>query len=71
MKRKLKIIADGFETEVPEETTVTQLLIIFGEPLRPDMIVEINGRFIHVKDYGNRVLKEGDRIEIIHLDIGG
>jgi len=71
MERKLKIIVDGIETEMLEGTTVSRLLEILEEPLKSDLIIEINKRFVHAKDYSNRVLKGGDSVEIIHLDIGG
>ncbi|MBV6506696.1 MAG: hypothetical protein ILNGONEN_02277 [Syntrophorhabdaceae bacterium] len=71
MERKLKIIVDGIETEMLEGTTVSRLLEILEEPLKSDLIIEINRRFVHAKDYSNRVLKGGDSVEIIHLDIGG
>jgi len=71
MGNTLKIIANGLETEIPEGTTVTRLLDILEELSRPDMIVEINRRFIHVKFYESTILNTGDSVEIIHLDIGG
>ena len=71
MERKLKIIVDGIETEMLEGTTVSRLLEILEEPLKSDLIIEINRRFVHAKDYSNRVLKGGDSVEIIHHDIGG
>jgi sulfur carrier protein ThiS len=42
MGNTLKIIANGLETEIPEGTTVMQLLDILEEPSKPDMIVEMN-----------------------------
>lgn len=68
---QLKVIINGFETEIPEETTIMQLLDIINEPLKPDMIVEINGRFVHTKLYDSTILHSGDKAEAIHLDIGG
>jgi thiamine biosynthesis protein ThiS len=67
----LKIIANGLETEIPEGTTVMQLLDILEEPPTPDMIVEINRRFIHATFYEPTILNAGDSVEIIHLDLGG
>lgn len=67
----IKIIANGFEEEIPHGTTVGELLELLREPARPDMIVEVNRRFIHLKDYPSTVIEEGDRVEVIHLDIGG
>ena len=71
MENTLKVIANGLETEIPEGTTVTRLLDILEELSRPDMIVEINRRFIHAKLYESTILSAGDSVEIIHLDIGG
>jgi thiamine biosynthesis protein ThiS len=71
MGNTLKIIANGLETEIPEGTTVTQLLDVLEEPSKPDMIVEINRRFIHAKLYESTILNAGNSVEIIHLDIGG
>lgn len=67
----MKIIANDLEMEAPSGTTVAQLLDMLGEPPRPDMIVEINRRFIHLKDYASTVISEGDKIETITLDFGG
>jgi thiamine biosynthesis protein ThiS len=67
----LKIIANGLETEIPEGTTVMQLLDILEEPPTPDMIVEINRKFIHATFYESTILNAGDNVEIIHLDLGG
>jgi len=67
----LRVVVNGFEMEIPEGTTVMQLLDIMDEPLKPDMIVEINRRFIHAKLYESTILRAGDSAEIIHLDIGG
>ncbi len=57
--------------DVPDETNILKLLVIVEEPLKPDMIIEVNRRFIHTKDYNELFLNACDRIEIIHLDIGG
>lgn len=37
----------------------------------PAVIVEINGRFVHRKDFGDRVINDGDRVEFIHPSFGG
>jgi len=67
----LKVIINGFEMEIPEGTTIMRLLDIINEPLKPDMIVEVNRRFIHSKLYESTMLRAGDSAEVIHLDIGG
>ena len=67
----IKITANGLDLEVPYGTTVKGLLDIMEETVRPDMIVEINRKFIHIKEYGVTTVKEGDKLEVIRLDIGG
>jgi thiamine biosynthesis protein ThiS len=67
----IKIIANGFDLEIPSGTTVAGLLDIMKEPARHDMIVEVNGKFTHLKEYSATTIKEGDRLEVIYLDFGG
>jgi thiamine biosynthesis protein ThiS len=68
---EIRIIANGLEEKIPDGMTIECFLEIMQEPVRPDMIVEINRKFIHLKEYGNKIINEGDNIEIIGLDIGG
>ncbi|MGA2734332.1 MAG: sulfur carrier protein ThiS [Syntrophobacteraceae bacterium] len=67
----MKITASGMELEVPVGSTIARLLDILGETVRQDMIVELNRRFIHIRDYSATIVNEGDIIEIIHLAFGG
>jgi thiamine biosynthesis protein ThiS len=67
----MKITASGMEMEVPAGSTIERLLDILGETVRQDMIVELNRRFIHIRDYSTTIANEGDIIEIIHLAFGG
>ncbi len=71
MPEEIKIIANGFEMAVPFGTTILRLLDMMGEPVRPDIIVEINRRFIHLNQYSTTQVNEGDNVEVIGLDIGG
>ncbi|GKT09014.1 sulfur carrier protein ThiS [Desulforhabdus sp. TSK] len=67
----IKITANGFEMEVPRETTLEKLLDILEETVRPDVIVELNRKFVHLNDYSATLLREGDDVEVIHLEMGG
>jgi sulfur carrier protein len=67
----LKVLVNGMETEVPSRATLYTLLRTTEEPHGPDMIVEVNRRFIHLEAYDSTYLEEGDSIEIIHLAMGG
>ncbi len=67
----IKITVNGLDQEVPSGTSVEGLLDIMEEPVRHDMIVEVNGKFTHIKEYNATTFKEGDKIEVIYLDFGG
>ena len=67
----MKIMASGMELEVPAGSSIEKLLDILGETVRQDMIVELNRRFIHRRDYSTTIVNESDIIEIIHLAFGG
>jgi thiamine biosynthesis protein ThiS len=67
----MTIIVNGLEMEVPHGTMLQTLLELLEEAVRPDIIVEINRKFVHVKDYPGALLSEGDRVEVIYLDMGG
>jgi thiamine biosynthesis protein ThiS len=57
--------------EVPAGCTIERLLDIMGETVRQDMIVELNHRFIHLRDYSTTTVNEGDNVEMIHLAFCG
>lgn len=67
----MRIFANGMEMDVAEDTTVIRLLELLEEPPVADLLVEINRRFVHAKEYGSRLLKEGDIAEANHLSTGG
>jgi thiamine biosynthesis protein ThiS len=67
----IRITANGFDLEIPSGTTVEGLLDIMEEPVRHDMIVEVNGKFTHPREYSATNIKEGDKLEVIYLDFGG
>lgn len=69
--QEIKVTANGLELKIPYGTTVDKLLDILKEPVRHDLIVEVNRKFIHVKEYGTTAINEGDNIEVIGLDFGG
>ena len=67
----MNITASGMELEVPAGSTIARLLDILGETVRQDMIVELNRRFIHLRDYSTTTVNEGDNVEMIHLAFCG
>lgn len=67
----IKIIVNDLEMEVPRGAHVRQLLEILNEPVRPDMIIEINRKFVHPRNHATTALVPGDRVEIVYLEMGG
>ena len=37
----------------------------------PDLIVELNGRFIYPRAYGTTIVRAGDEIEFLNPNFGG
>ncbi len=67
----MRIFVNDFEMEVPHGINVSRLLEILEESYTADMVVEINHRYIHTKDFNSTVLADNDHIDIIHLAMGG
>ncbi len=54
------------------EVTIRELLNILGIELREvGLAVAVNGEVIPKSEYENYKLKEGDKVEIVHLVGGG
>jgi sulfur carrier protein len=70
MGKLVNIIVNGFGEKAPAGSTVAQLVKLFGEN-HPDLICELNGRYIHRKDYASTVAPPGARLEFIHAAFGG
>jgi sulfur carrier protein len=66
----MRVTINGFFEEVPEQTTIAEV-ISRNQEFDVHMIVELNHRFIHQKDYEATVLKDGDVVELIHPAFGG
>jgi thiamine biosynthesis protein ThiS len=70
MNSTIEIIINGFPEKVLEGTTISDLVIRFGEG-DVDLIVEHNSRFIYPRNYGDIIVSKGDRIEFINPNFGG
>ncbi len=66
----MRIIIDGLAEDVAEGLTLDRLIEERGED-SVELIAEINRRYIHSRDYGSTVLREGDRVELIQAAFGG
>ena len=66
----MQIVVDGFPREVEEGIRLADLLRLLGESL-DHALVEVNGAYVHAREYEDRELKSGDRVEIIYPAFGG
>lgn len=67
-----KIILNGEEREIPKEMSVMELLKELGIQFREvGLAVAINEEVVPKSEYEKRTVKEGDRVEIVHLVGGG
>ena len=64
------VIINGFKESIPEKTSIAEV-IHSRQEFEIHMIVELNHRFIHQKDYETTYLSEGDLLEFIHPAFGG
>ena len=66
----MRIVVDGLPEDVPDRTTVLDVLKKRGEPTA-HIIVEINGSFVHPNSYGEKEVQPGDRMEVVYPAFGG
>ena len=70
MSTEITIELDGYREKLPAGMNVAQLIKRFGAQ-QNDLLVELNGRFVHPGDYAATQLSEGDRVELILAAFGG
>ena len=63
-------VINGFNESIPEKTSISDVINSSRE-FEIHLIVELNHRFIHQKDYETTYLTEGDVLEFIHPAFGG
>ncbi|MEW6263027.1 MAG: sulfur carrier protein ThiS [Thermodesulfobacteriota bacterium] len=66
----LKVVVNGLPEEVPPRTSVQALIELLNEQ-DAGLLVEINGYFVHQREFPTREIEAGDRIELIHPAFGG
>jgi sulfur carrier protein len=66
----MRLIIDGFEENHPDGLTVAELLDRLNEPPK-DLVFELNHRYVGKNDYAATLLRDGDKIELIHAAFGG
>ena len=61
---------NGFKETISDNLSIKDLIELFEEG-DPDLIVELNGRYIAPKDYGTKMVIENSIIEFINPNLGG
>ncbi len=68
--KKIKIIVNGFQEEVPKDSSIAFLIKHFNESDH-SLLVEVNGRFVHPSHYFTTIVNKNDKVEFINMNIGG
>jgi thiamine biosynthesis protein ThiS len=66
----MTVIVNGETRQIPENTNLARLLEIL-ELASARIAVELNQSVVRRAEWGNIVLRENDRIEIVHFVGGG
>lgn len=66
----MTVIINGESRSIPENTNLAELLLIL-ELASARVAIELNHNVIRRADWENTVLRENDRIEIVHFVGGG
>ena len=69
-KQLITIRINDFPQQVEAGSNLQTLIERFEEK-DPDLIVELNGRFIYPQDYANTVVSGGDEVEFLNPNFGG
>jgi len=67
----VKFILNGYPEDFQVATLTIQGLLEMNQEDDPAVIVEVNGRFTHRRDFSTCLINEGDRVELIHPSFGG
>jgi thiamine biosynthesis protein ThiS len=66
----IEIILNDLPQQVPANSSLAVLVRDLEEG-DPDLIVELNGRFVYPRDYATTMVGQGDRLELINPNFGG
>lgn len=70
MSQDMEIVVNGMSETVPSQSTMASLIVLFEEE-HPELIAELNGRFVHPRNYAETRVSPGDRVEFINAAFGG
>lgn len=66
----MKILLNGEEREVADEITLPQLLESLSLA-KERIAIELNTVVVRKRDWDSTLVKEGDRVEVVHFVGGG
>ena len=66
----IEITINDEPERVSDNSSLKALIRYFGEA-DPDLIVELNGRFVYPRAYASTTVNKGDRLEFINPNFGG
>ena len=66
----MRVFINGETKEVAGEINLIELLVNFSLP-QERIAVELNKKVVRKKDWGNILVKDADKIEIVHFVGGG
>ena len=66
----MNVIVNGESFEVADRTAIGELIATLGLS-RDRVAVEVNGQIVRKTAWSDKVLRDGDRIEIVHFVGGG
>jgi thiamine biosynthesis protein ThiS len=66
----IEILLNDLPLQVPAMSSLAALIRDLEEA-DPDLIVELNGRFVYPRDYATTIVSDGDGLEFINPNFGG
>ena len=70
IRRVMEVVVNGDKRELPDGITVSRLLETM-KVVPERVVVEVNLTILKRAQHASTVLKEGDRVEIVHFVGGG
>jgi thiamine biosynthesis protein ThiS len=66
----MKVLVNGEEKDLSDATSLSELITALDLPVAR-IAIELNREVVRRSDWGSTMLKDGDRIEIVHFVGGG